>query len=622
MVSRPNLEDEISAGLSELHGLIADKATWSIAGWCSAYQISGASGSNDETRFRSPAKQIPFLLGVLLSTPEPQNEKQLTREGWEKVKQTVDRLFHAYMLLYAPAEGDLGPFAPEWVRVREVSMLAFLHYFNNGLMASVEQISERITRYCAPFDAELAAALGITATQAQAVMHGMTRTLQASLDAFQLSAEAEQKQRFALLEKAARENWSKKKFEAAANNPTYRTVTEDFTSKLDGIGKVSRTELAAAFPGTGDTVWNLFSSERGEGAAIRYPTERSIAELRPLIRLSASEAIGGTGNALFTALLLVCEQTLAKSSARAKFLRLRDKTLEREVVEKIKPFLSSTAEVYPEAYERPDGNFEHDVIIVDEGLCLVIEAKASPPEEPFRDPEKAFARLRNAFRSDGGIQKGYEQANRIVRRLRVREAVSLYDKDGREIRRLIPDELNLTVGMVVTRDSFGSLATNLKLLLEKEPADAYPWAVNIIDLANLAQAWNYFGFRPNKFRHFLKQRILLHGKVWSDDELDYAGFFIRHGSFDAALSARADLFQLNPNYADIFDQVYRHLHGAGPPVTVTETQPVLTDLRHSLASGRPESVNKPQKRSSRKIGRNELCPCGSGRKHKRCCGGQ
>jgi uncharacterized protein len=29
---------------------------------------------------------------------------------------------------------------------------------------------------------------------------------------------------------------------------------------------------------------------------------------------------------------------------------------------------------------------------------------------------------------------------------------------------------------------------------------------------------------------------------------------------------------------------------------------------------------EPQ-RSSGKIGRNELCPCGSGRKYKRCCGG-
>jgi SWIM/SEC-C metal-binding protein len=32
-------------------------------------------------------------------------------------------------------------------------------------------------------------------------------------------------------------------------------------------------------------------------------------------------------------------------------------------------------------------------------------------------------------------------------------------------------------------------------------------------------------------------------------------------------------------------------------------------------------LNKPRtKIAEKKIGRNELCPCGSGQKHKRCCG--
>jgi hypothetical protein len=620
MTSRPSLEDEITAGLSELRGLLADKSTWSVTGWCFSYLLRDASGESTEERLTSPAKQIPFLLGVLLSTPEPEDDKQLSSEGWAKVKQIVEKLFHAYMLLYAPSQHELGPLAPEWLRVREVSMLAFFHYFNSGLMASVEQISERITRYCAPFDAEVAAALGITATQALAVVHRIAETLQGSLDALQVSALAERTQRQALLKKAAAEGWSKDQLSTAAKDPTYRAAAEDFMSRLDGIGKISRTDLVAAFPETGEAVWNLFSSDRGAGPEIRYPTERSIVESKPLIRLSASDAICGTANGLFTALLFVCEQTLAKSSVRAKFLRSRDRTLEREAVEKIKPFLSSKATIFSEAYEQPDAHYEHDVIITDDGLCLVIEAKASPPEEPFRDPDKAFARIRNSFRSDGGIQKGYVQANRIIRRLKSGQTASLYDKDGRPAGRLAPEDFKLTVGIIVTRDNFGALATNLNLLLEKDSDDDYPWVVNIIDLGNLAEAWRYFGFGPEKFRRFLEQRILLHGKVFSDDELDYAGFFIRHGSFDAAISARADLLQLNPSYSGIFDEVYRHLHSAGPAVSISQTEPVLMDFRRSLASGQPVLIDPQERRGSRKVGRNEPCPCGSGKKYKRCCG--
>ena len=33
-----------------------------------------------------------------------------------------------------------------------------------------------------------------------------------------------------------------------------------------------------------------------------------------------------------------------------------------------------------------------------------------------------------------------------------------------------------------------------------------------------------------------------------------------------------------------------------------------------------ESVKTPKKRKTPKVGRNDLCPCGSGKKYKQCCG--
>jgi antitoxin (DNA-binding transcriptional repressor) of toxin-antitoxin stability system len=283
--------------------------------------------------------------------------------------------------------------------------------------------------------------------------------------------------------------------------------------------------------------------------------------------------------------------------------------------------LTPQAGVWSEVFETPDSQYEHDVIAVDEGLCIVAEAKAAPPVEPFRDPDKAFVRLRDAFRADTGIQKAYQQANRVVRRLKAGDTVPLYDAGGREVARLSPDQSRLTIAICVTRDNFGPLATNLALLLEKDQADSYPWAVNIIDLSNLAEAWSYFGWGPAELRRFLEQRILLHGKVFSDDELDYAGYFMRHGSFESAIQARADLLQLNPDYSSLFDEIYRHLHLGGPPVDLKQSEPVLMDLKRSLKSGQPVFVEVggepvPQK----KTGRNEPCPCGSGKKYKRCCG--
>ena len=38
------------------------------------------------------------------------------------------------------------------------------------------------------------------------------------------------------------------------------------------------------------------------------------------------------------------------------------------------------------------------------------------------------------------------------------------------------------------------------------------------------------------------------------------------------------------------------------------------------SSGEGETKKKPAKRASTKVGRNAPCPCGSGKKFKKCCG--
>ena len=42
--------------------------------------------------------------------------------------------------------------------------------------------------------------------------------------------------------------------------------------------------------------------------------------------------------------------------------------------------------------------------------------------------------------------------------------------------------------------------------------------------------------------------------------------------------------------------------------------------RMTLSWGEEETSKKPVKRHDKKVGRNDPCPCGSGKKYKRCCG--
>lgn len=523
--------------------------------------------------------------------------------------------------LYMPQKDMLGTLGPECYKVREVSMLAFLHFFNMGLLASAEQIIDRVKTYVIPFDDELYSLIGITASQTMEICRWISERLQEDLDGVQSAAEEERAKRHELLGKAEAENWSLQELRDVARKQPYFEKFETLMQRIERLGVISYSELESSFPSSAKAYWQHFTIGRGEGAEIRYPTEQSVFESHPLIRISNVEAVCPSINSLFTAVLISSERALAQSQMRDRFFRARDKSLESEALLLLRNLLGANASIWSEVFETPDSQHEHDLIAVTDHLCIVLEAKATPPTEPFRDPEKAFIRLRDAFRGNKGIQKAYDQGNRIIKKLREDNIVQLYNSYGKQVGLLKPDKSRLNVCICLTRDSFGPLATNLALLLDKDTDDAFPWAINIIDLSNLTEAWSYFGWGAKELRKFLEQRILLHGKVFSDDELDYAGYFIRHGGFDAAMEADADILQLNSAYSGVFDEIYRHLHSGGPPVMIEKKEPVLMDLKQFLISGEPVFVEtKGLQRGNRKVGRNEPCPCGSGKKFKMCCG--
>ena len=54
------------------------------------------------------------------------------------------------------------------------------------------------------------------------------------------------------------------------------------------------------------------------------------------------------------------------------------------------------------------------------------------------------------------------------------------------------------------------------------------------------------------------------------------------------------------------------------PENIPQQKKRTMQLSHGNAGSRPE----PVKREGLKIGRNDPCPCGSGKKYKKCCGAQ
>ena len=125
----------------------------------------------------------------------------------------------------------------------------------------------------------------------------------------------------------------------------------------------------------------------------------------------------------------------------------------------------------------------------------------------------------------------------------------------------------------VTRDSFGPLATFVSPLLSKGVDDPYPWVVNILDLEQIAEAWEYFKWDGRQLKSFLSQRVTLHDNVISDDELDFVGAYIKHCGLHHFARTDYDLITLDPTYALIFDDIYYHVHHGQQRVTINPSYP-------------------------------------------------
>jgi hypothetical protein len=580
----PHLHKKVLDATNELRHLVSSFSTDSIAGSCAAYVFTRIGvESAKPAELSSQFRQLFFLLGLMLTTPEPTQPKPLDKSAWHYMVGLLEEIFGLYAFMFWPTTEELPTLTKEWRKTREVAMPAFLHYFNTTLLASMEQVSERIINYLSPYDEYLAASAGITASDTLNIAAYIGQLLQAQSDDLIDATEKTQADKLAIEQRATLEGWGESRFwEEARKKEAVTHHTERMVLGIQSLFKVRLDVIEREF-GTAkaNSFWRLFVSKRGEVTNFTYITERNVALEKPLFEIEPGLAHCPQVNALYFAILNTLEERLLNSPVKDTFLRRRDRGLEREVENILKGYFPDDAECFAGIYETITLQHEHDLVLLWNRALFVVEAKASPPVEPFRDPDKAFTRIKRAFRSDRGIQKGFDQANHLRKLLSSGNSVKLYDANQRQVRVIQPSEVDDIYLICITRDDFGALATDPSLLLEKEDTDPYPWVTNIFDLQALLDTWSYFNWRPEKFCQYLNERIKLDGKIFATDELDVAGYFIQHGNFQRLLELDADRIVLNTQYSDVFDKVYMTRHG-GPEVKYAPVEPVLTDIRKEL----------------------------------------
>jgi hypothetical protein len=589
------IHDEMIKDVEELRLVVSKCDSVTILGSCATYLLKFEDNKKRSSPLNSPVRQIFFLLGLMLTTDEPILPEMFSKEMWDRSRDLLNNITNAYAILILPNPEEEKYYSERWKEISAVSSSAFLHFHNTGLLATVEQVVDRISNDIATFDDSIETDLGINSTTTIKIIDWISNYLQESLDK--------------LL--GLRENLGK------GNN---EQVHKEFSEQMDSFLQIKKELLEQEFgKEIIDVFWDLFVSKRGMTSEFIYYTERNVAEDKPLFQVDEETLYCPTINSVYWAVLNFFEEYLIDSPNKHSFTRRRDKNLEEKVLSNIRKVLDSTAEYYTGLFESETLHNEHDLIVRDGKTVLVIESKASPPIEPFRDPEKAYTRIRRHFQSDKGIQKAFEQASHIQRKLFSGESVFLYNNNRKLITEFKPDEIEKVYCICLTRDDYGPLATDLSLLLEKEESDPYPWATNIYDLDTMVNAWNYFGWGSERFYEFLDERSVLHGKVFTTDELEFTGYFIKHGNYAELIEADGDLLMLDNSYSDVFDRIYQAEKG-GEAVEFNPTGPTMADTKDLFRKAQLIEGPKLSPHKETKQGRNEKCACGSGKKYKRCCG--
>ena len=575
----------------------------------------------------SPLRQTFYLQGLMMCTPEPDVEQNLTEEEWARVLELLNIITDSYVAsaISSVAAGEVP------ADRAMVANMAFIQRFMNGRIAVGEQL-ERVTRgLCSPFDDKLQTEVGISSTDALAIVNWLAEKLIARWGQIRDSSGAMKKlQKLTLKKFKISESFSPADLHTT---PEYVAAESDIAIMHDGIvhpNCILVSDMEAQFGKEKTAAFlHMFALRRGqcEGSGFRYfasPKPSNPAELAPLVLLPDDDGQGERICAplhamLYNAVYDSFEDVLGKGEAAEKYLKKRGEYLELRANELIASLFPEASHVLNEYYETAQAGNEHDGFILVGRTLIVLEEKASEMKMPSRDLERSYRNLKDQFKSNRGIQHAYNQASNVVCLIEdAAEPVRFYDKSGRILVEIPPGSLDEIFTICVTLESFGVLATDLTMLLDVSAGKPYPLVVNLFDLENIVDGFQRKGLGGAGFLRYLRQRRETQGRVISDDELHLAGMFLVNGKLS---DPPANTVEFVNNYADLFDDLFYQKHGYDRD-SFKNSPPggVKWDMRESLRQGRTVWLGSGDSAPTIRVGPNKKCPCGSHKKFKACCG--
>ena len=441
-------------------------------------------------------------------------------------------------------------------------MPVFLNYFNTTPLYYEEQIILRIDSLFSPFDEFLKKKLGVAARDLIYVVKYIQNYIQKQFDElFELKKMAQtlHEEFFRTINLDEIKSIDQLR-QLALEQPVYNA----FKSLMNKINELYIIPLFVLKTNFNDKIIEMFCNNfciKREKRDFKYYTESNPVEKSPIWLHTETELFVAFIEQLFNAIYNFLYTFFEKSELKENFYKYRDKYAENQSLKIFKKLFKDKAQYYTSLYETKDSQYEHDLIIQYDNKLILVEVKAAKLKEPFRDPERAFIRIEREFKSDKGIQKGYDQGLRLKQLILSNDETCLFDQNGNIALKISKDDIEKIYIIILTLEQMGILGCNLSLLLDKPENEPYPFSTNLYDLENIIDGFMYFNYGPERFLDYLDERSVLHEKFMAWDELEITGFYLVYNGFDKLKEKETDLIHFTPDMASIFDKIYFEKHG-------------------------------------------------------------
>jgi len=562
---REELFRELERHTERITSRLRGATTSSVLNWATHELWVLSTKGIGATGLSSPAKQVFHLHGLVLVTP-PVEPRDLDEQAWRSLKEDVEGAYRQYLRMFFPTQEEIARLGNEWAKKREVASYVYLDRSNTFPLLNRAQVLERAHQLCGGFDSVVTAALGLSTAEIMGMSDWVWTNHEERLGAIAMLVQQIE---------IERENWAKSgesidqaraRIAKGPNADLGRRMAEALALKdvVDEAAMVSAfgAERSAAFK-------RFFASERGLSTPFRLLGDENPAEARPLIRDEVGRLHCPTPQMVLLAALARLDGTLRASDHEEAYYKNRDKVLASQTAVLLRSFFGGGAVVLDSVYRGTDGRDENDVFAQVSSDCLAVEAKAKRSRMPPRDPDMAFTKIEQDFKHDGGIQGGFNQANALRRYLLAPGSKNLFTKGGK-VALTLDSPPSDVIPIVVTWDSWGALATNLTMMLQKDAQDPFPWVVSLDQLQLVLEAFRHEKKEASEFLRFLGERQRIHGHVHTTDELEIVGTFLENDGFPPEFTAEKTVVMLTAESARIFDRIEAEKLG----IPIPEDKPI------------------------------------------------